>query len=364
LTPNTERVSVGMIGAGYIANLSHLPNLCRNPEANVKSICDENISLSRETAARFHIPKVYDQIDDMLENEDLQLVDICVPPNRHREVISTSLEHDVNCLVEKPLTLTTSDADDVIALAKARQRQLYVIHNYSALPATLKAKSMIAAGTIGKVRGAQVNHFMIFPPRHLDPNHWCHSLPGDYFSEVGPHLAMLLVEFMGKIDEAHAFATKTSDHEGIKIDELRIVARSGNILGTIDCSMNCPSRILTADIWGTNGELHVDADYQAVIYRGPLDSKMNTTTRGVLALKDIFTRITSLAWTSVNVMTGKYQPETTGHRYLIQESLQAIKNEAQYPIDTNLARESVHLLELAFKDLENNGASKMPLMDR
>jgi len=358
---HTKRVSVGMIGAGYIANLSHLPNLSPNPEANVKAICDENIVQCRETAERFHIPKVYDRLDDMLENEDLQLVDICVPPNRHKEVITTSLQRDVNVLVEKPLTLTTSDADEVIALAKARQRQLFVIHNYSALPATLKAKALLTAGTIGEVRGAQVNHFMIFPPRHLDPNHWCHSLPGDYFAEVGPHLAMLLVEFIGKIDEAHAFATKASDHEGVKIDELRIVARSNKVLGTIDCSMNCPSRILTADIWGTSGELHVDADYQAVIHRGPLDSKMNTTTRGVLAVKDITTRITSLAWTSVNVLTGKYQPETTGHRYLIQKSLQAIKKEAQYPIDTNLAREAVHLLELAFRDLEDNDVSKMPL---
>jgi len=343
-----------MIGAGFIANFSHLPTLCHSPEANVKAICDENIVQCRETAERFHIPKVYNKVDDMLENEDLQLVDICVPPNRHKDVITVSLQHDVNCLVEKPLTLKTSDADDVIALAKARQLQLYVIHNYSALPATLKAKAMLAAGIIGEVRGAQVNHFMIFPPRHLDPNHWCHSLPGDYFSEVGPHLAMLLVESMGKIDEAHAFATKASNHEGVKIDELRIVARSNNVLGTIDCSMNCPSRILTADIWGTNGELHVDADYQAVIYRGPLDSKMNTRTRGVLALKDITTRITALAWTSANVLAGKYQPETTGHRYLIQKSLQAIKKEGQYPIDTHLARESVHLLELAFQDLEHN----------
>ena len=358
--PSSERVSVGVIGAGFIANFSHLPNLYRNPEANLKAICDENLVQCRETAERFHIPKVYNKVEDMLENEELQLVDVCVPPSRHKDVIASSLQHNVNCLVEKPLTLKTSDADDVIALAKERQRQLYVIHNYSALPAMLKAKAMIAAGTIGEVTGAQVNHFMIFPPRHLSPDHWCHSLPGDYFSEVGPHLAMFIVEFLGKIDEAHAFATKASNHEGIKIDELRIVARSNNALGTIDCSMNCPSRILTADIWGTKGDIHVDADYQAVIYREALDSKMNTKTRGILALKDITTRMTSLAWTSANVLVGRYQPETTGHRYLIQKSLQAIKGEGSYPIDTNLAREAVHLLELAFHDLERNNLRSMP----
>jgi hypothetical protein len=112
--------------------------------------------------------------------------------------------------------------------------------------------------------------------------------------------------------------------------------------------MNCPSRILTIDVWGTSGAIHVDADYQAVVRYGSIDSSMNTWARGLGAIRDISSRVSALGWTSLNVLLGRYAAETMGHRYLIRQSVKALRGESSYPIDTKLAREAVHLLELAF----------------
>jgi predicted dehydrogenase len=286
----------------------------------------------------------------MLSNEQLQLVDVCLPPYSHIAAITQVLEHDVNCLVEKPLTLTTADADAAIALAEKRALKLHVIQNYSALPGVLRAKALVARGEIGEVRGAHVFHLTPFAPRHLDPHHWCHSLPGDYFAEVGPHLAMLLVEFLGAVDSVDSLLTKASAFPSIIVDELRILARAEKGLGTISCSMNCPSRILTVDVWGTSGSIHVNADYQAVVLHKSIDSSMNTRARGVAALGDISSRVSALTWTSLNVLLGRYAAETMGHRYLLEQSVKTLRGESSYPIDTKLAREAVHLLELAFSE--------------
>jgi predicted dehydrogenase len=284
----------------------------------------------------------------MLARERLDLVDICLPPHRHKDAVVAALEQRINCLVEKPLAMTTDDADTVIALAREKGVNLHVIHNYSVIPGVLKAKALVAKGVIGEVIGAHINHFVPFAPRHLDPEHWCHSLPGDYFSEVGPHLAMLLVELLGPVDAVQSVALKASSHPSVRLDELRVIAQTRQGLGAIAGSMNCPSRIFTLDIIGTEGAIHVNCDYQAVVRYGPLDGSMNAWARGAAGVRDIVARTTALAWTSANVFAGRYALEIMGHRYLIQRSLRSLLGQGTYPIDTSLAREAVRLLEMAF----------------
>jgi hypothetical protein len=164
---------------------------------------------------------------------------------------------------------------------------------------------------------------------------------------------MLVVEFIGPIDEAKVIAIKTSGHESIRLDEFGIVVQGKDAVGTISCSENCPSRVLTIDVWGTDGSVHVNADYQAVVRRGSLDSSMNVWARGQAALGDILSRVRALLSTSFNVLAGRYAAETVGHRYLIEQSIKDLRGEGKYPIDTRLAREAVHLLELAFAKPRN-----------
>jgi predicted dehydrogenase len=284
----------------------------------------------------------------MLSSDSFDLIDICVPPSSHFDAMMEVLGAGVNCLVEKPLAVKTADADAAISFAEKKGLKIFVIHNYSALPAVLKAKRLVAEGTIGSVRGAHVNHLNVFMERHLDGQHWVHSLSGDYFAEVGPHLAMLLVEFIGPVKEANVIAIKTSTYDSVKLDEYGIVARGKGAIGTISCSENCPSRVLTIDVWGTEGCLQVNADYQAVVRRGSLNSSLNTWRRGRAAVGDIYSRCLALVSTSIGVLTGMYSAETVGHRYLIAQAIKDLKGEAHYPIQTKNAREAVRLLELAF----------------
>ena len=344
----TDRVSIGVVGAGYIANFAHLPYLSKNRDVDLKAICDTDLGKARSAAQRFRIPRVYQSLKEMLSSDSFDLVDICVPPSGHYNALMEALDARVSCLVEKPLTVKTADADTAISSAEQKGLKLYVIHNYSALPAVLKAKKLVAQGTIGRVRGAHVNHLNVFADRHLDGGHWVHSLSGDYFAEVGPHLALLLVEFIGSVEDAKVLAIKTSAHDSVKLDEYGILARGKEAVGTISCSMNCPSRVLTIDIWGTEGCLQVNADYQAVVRRGSLNSSLNTWGRGKAAVGDISSRCLALVSTSFGVLTGRYYAETVGHRYLIAQAIKDLRGEARYPIETKNAREAVRLLELAF----------------
>jgi predicted dehydrogenase len=315
------------------------------------ALCDEEVEKAQDLARKFAVPHLYADLEEMLEREELDLVDICVPPHRHGEALVKVLEKGLPCLVEKPLTVATADADAIIALAKSKGAPLFVLHTYSFVPGVMKAKELVARGAVGRIAGVHITYATPWAPRHLDPGHWCRNLPGDYFSEAAPHMAMLLVEFLGPVREAKAMATKFARHPAVRLDELRILARSVGALGSITCSLNCPSRLLTIDIFGTEGALHVDGNSQAVVRYGPLASSQDAWARGLAALRDILCQTVALAGTTTSVLLGRRPLEIYGHHYLIQRCLRALRGEEEYPVDVEKAREAVHLLEIAFEAL-------------
>lgn len=334
------------MGAGYIANLVHLPTLSRLPEANVVAVCDRDVARARTAAQRFSIPNVYSSLEEMLARERLDLVDVCVLPSLHADVLVTALEHGVNCLVEKPLAVTTADADTVIALAQEKGMSLHVIHNFSVLPGILQAKALIGEGVVGQVTGVDIKYLSPLDPQHLDPGHWVNRLPGGYLGECGTHLTMLLVEFLGEFQEVKAMFSKASDR-AVVMDEMRLSARCGRALGTITCSLNCPSRLLIVDVFGTKGSLHVNGDYQAVVNYRPLGRSRDVFARGRRGIQEIVTRTIALGRTAAGVLGGRYAAQNHGHRYLIPRSVRAIQSNGGYPIDVHDAREAVRLLEAA-----------------
>jgi predicted dehydrogenase len=342
---------VGMLGAGYITNFAHLPSYASLPDVDLVAICDRDKVKAVALGQRFGIRRTYVDLEEMLAQEELDLLDVCLPPHQHYDALVRALEADVACLVEKPLTVWTADADRIVSLTRTTGLPVFVIFNYSFVPAMIRARQIVAEGSIGEVSSVHVNHGVPWASRHVTPTHWCHKLPGGYLSEVGPHLAMLMLEFLGSADVVKAIAFKRSAIPFIEFDELRIIARSGDRAGSITCSLNCPSRILTIDILGTQGALHVDGNSQAVIRYGPVANSLDVWARGWFAATDILSRVKSLARTTVGVLIGEYTPETYGHRYLIRRAVRALNGTDNYPVDLTKARDAVHLLELAFAQI-------------
>ena len=89
-----------------------------------------------------------------------------------------------------------------------------------------------------------------------------------------------------------------------------------------------------------------------MIFYPPLKSSRKILARGMIALKDIMTRVSTLSSTTVNVLIGRYTAELYGHRYLLRKSLQALRGVDKYPFTLEQAREAVRLLEMAFKEVK------------
>jgi len=142
-------VRVGVIGCGYWG-----PNLVRNfveiPTSTAVMVAD----LDQDRLD--HVQKCYPQIQVTKDSRDLfgaglDAVVIATPPATHFRLAKDALLHGLHVLVEKPLTLTSQDAQELVDLAEKHDRILMVGHTFMYHPALRTVKQMIEAEEIGRV---------------------------------------------------------------------------------------------------------------------------------------------------------------------------------------------------------------------
>jgi len=99
---------VGLIGAGNIAQ-THLRAIAGTADVRLTAVCDVVEQRAREAAQNYG-GKPYTDYRTMLEQEDLQALFICVPPDAHSTMEEEAAARGVHLLVEKPVTLTLEEA--------------------------------------------------------------------------------------------------------------------------------------------------------------------------------------------------------------------------------------------------------------
>lgn len=106
-------LKVGLVGVGAISG-SHIPTWLNNENTQLVAICD----IREEQMEQYTEIKHYSSYDEMLENEELDIVDICVPTFLHVEFSLKALKKGINVLCEKPVSLKNDDATMLYEVAK------------------------------------------------------------------------------------------------------------------------------------------------------------------------------------------------------------------------------------------------------
>ncbi len=141
---------IGAIGCGYWG-----PNLIRNfveiPGAQVIAISDLQQEPMNRMMQRF--PQIETSTRDYRDMFDMGLdaVVIATPPATHYAIARDCLEHGLHVLVEKPITLNSEDAIDLIRVAEEHDRILMVGHTFEYNPAVRALRQMIVSGELGDI---------------------------------------------------------------------------------------------------------------------------------------------------------------------------------------------------------------------
>jgi len=260
-----ERIKAAVIGSGLIAQARHIPALLRmKREVSLVAICDKDEELARKIASQFGISKAYGSTSGMFSKEELDLVDICVPPQAHADVAVEAIQHGCHVMMEKPMALKTSDCDRMLDASKQQGVKICVIHNNLFHAPLLRAKALLAEGAIGDFVGMRI--FLSTPRWDMIDieKHWHHKLPGGVIGETAPHVAYMTLAFAGDARGVEIFAQNRLGHPWASYDEFRIEmdCERGSSSATLSYTRNCWAA--NVDIYGTEEALHIDLNQMSL----------------------------------------------------------------------------------------------------
>lgn len=120
---------VALIGAGISER--HLVSYQRLPDKfSPVAICSLDSDRVARLATKFSIPLVAENLDAVLANDDIDIVDICTPPNLHFEMVRTALDAGKHVICEKPLFASLAEVDSMAEQLKQTDRRLMPIFQY------------------------------------------------------------------------------------------------------------------------------------------------------------------------------------------------------------------------------------------
>ena len=147
----TNQIKIGVVGCGYWG-----PNLVRNfrslPDCSLKMMCD--MSQARLTHLRSLYPEVEGATDyaHMLNGSGLDAVVIATAVKTHYPMAKASLLAGKHTFIEKPITSSSHECEELIEIAREKGLVLMVGHTFLYSPAVRKIKETIEAGDIGEIR--------------------------------------------------------------------------------------------------------------------------------------------------------------------------------------------------------------------
>jgi predicted dehydrogenase len=155
-----EKLRVGLLGVGAIAQVVHLPVLSRMDSVELVAVGDADRPRANAIAARFGITNVFGSDDAAFRSDMLDAIVICTPSHLHEEQAIAALEAGKHVLVEKPLAFSPAAVERVIGVAEETGRTLMIAMNNRYRPDTLALRPFAMGGELGDVfltRGAWLN---------------------------------------------------------------------------------------------------------------------------------------------------------------------------------------------------------------
>jgi predicted dehydrogenase len=144
-------VPIGCIGAGFIMADCHLVAY-RQAGFQPLAISSRSLDRAQSVAARHQIPKVYRDYQQLLDDEEIQVVDIAVPPDVQREVIGAvaSRRHIRGILAQKPLGVNYAQAQEVVDICRQAGITLAVNQNMRYDQSIRACKCLLDRGDLGE----------------------------------------------------------------------------------------------------------------------------------------------------------------------------------------------------------------------
>ena len=160
-----ESIRVGVCGLGFIGPV-HVEILRRIQHVTVNAVSSAEPGRAEAIAARFAIPRIYTNHEDLITDPAIDAVHICTTNQTHARLAKLAMDAGKHVVCEKPLAATAGDAKALAALAAEREGVFAVNYQYRYYPMVRQARAMIRNGVLGRLyllHGHYLQDWLLYP---------------------------------------------------------------------------------------------------------------------------------------------------------------------------------------------------------
>ncbi|OON40411.1 oxidoreductase [Izhakiella australiensis] len=189
----SDKIRVGLVGYGFASKTFHAPLIAGTAEMELAAV-------SSSDAAKVHADwpsvKVVADPQTLFDDPSLQVIVIPTPNDTHFPLAKAALNAGKHVVVDKPFTVTLSQAHELNALAQSKGLLLSVFHNRRWDSDFLTVKNLLAEGTLGEIRYFE-SHFDRFRPEVRQRWREQKGAGSGIWYDLGPHLLDQALQLFG-----------------------------------------------------------------------------------------------------------------------------------------------------------------------
>lgn len=251
-----KKLKWGIAGCGRFSENSFLPAMRSLRKSTVESLYSRDNNRAKTLAQKFGVHRYFDDYDEFL-NSDINAVFIASENSRHYEQVIKAANAGKSILCEKPLAITSQQAEEMVKVCKENNVLLAVNYVHRFHPLVIKAKELIMDQKLGKLVSIDVHFNFDFPP---DNNFRFkkHLSGGGALRDIGTHMIDLLRFFGGEIESIDGFIDNLIYKSEVDDFALGIVKFAKDGYGTFNVSFNNKKAFNRIEILCHKGAIAID----------------------------------------------------------------------------------------------------------
>jgi len=248
---------IAVVGCGHVLG-EHILAWRAAPGCRIAGFYDPDASRAARAVAQVAGSRAYATYAEAVA--DCDVVDLASPPQVHRDQAMEAIAASKHVLIEKPVTMTVAEWDEIAAAAQAAKVKLGAVHQLKFGSHIQRAAQWVRAGEIGDVVGLtcvfQVD--TTNDPMLATSGSWVNDLPGARWFEVLPHLLYLAYPFMGRLRPGKVtIAVHPDAPAAAPAPDVQFTILGDRCLGSLHMTARSPRDDRSMVIHGSHGAIEI-----------------------------------------------------------------------------------------------------------
>ena len=357
-------LKIAIVGCGKIAD-THVSAIQRIKGCEIIAVCDKEELMAKQLYDRFPVKKYYSDINVLLNENQPDVVHITTPPQSHFAIAKLCMQRGCHVFIEKPFTINTAEAEELIAMANMAGCKITVGHDAQFSDVSIRMRELVKNGYLGgypvHLESCWCYDFgdAVYAKALLsDKQHWARKLPGGLLHNIINHGVSKIAEFLVSENPnitAHGFVSPFLRQIGEDkiIDELRvIISEEQGTTAYFTFSSQMGPSLHQFRMYGPKNGLMLDED-KRILIKLPGKNYKSYAEHFIPPLVDARQYIANFAHNMRLFITADFHMNS-GHKHLIELFYHSITYGTPIPIPYREIILTSRIMDTIFEQIRTN----------